>query len=172
MKARGFTLTELLVVLSILMVIGGIAWPVTTSMVARGKQAACLTKLRALGVAVESYVQEHNQRLPDLDAGRNSKASDQAVIETVLLPYLQDAKDAFRCPADTSEFAKSGSSYGWNSTQSGRHVSRLAFFGIEARPELTPLIFDKEEWHPDGVNFLYANSSASGETRFVTSGKR
>jgi prepilin-type processing-associated H-X9-DG protein len=85
----------------------------------------------------------------------------------VLAPYLENP-DAFRCPQDKKEFEKSGSSYLWNNTQNGRHVTKLSFFGIEDRPEKIPLISDKEAWHPDGTNFLYADLSSSSQIRFTT----
>jgi len=171
MKNRGFTLTELLVTIAIIAVVAGIGWPVSQAMIGRARQAACLGKLRAIGTGLELYVQEHNQRYPDIEAMRKTRAGGEAVLEVVLAPYLGES-DAFHCPADKTQFAKSGSSYGWNSTQSGQLVTRLAFFGIKDRPQLIPLVYDKEEWHPGGVNFLYADASASRETRFVTGGKR
>jgi prepilin-type processing-associated H-X9-DG protein len=87
-------------------------------------------------------------------------------LETVLLPYLA-TPDAFKCPADHEQFEKTGCSYAWNSTQSGLHVSKLAFFGIKDRPDRIPLITDKESWHPSGVNFLYADATSSNKPRFI-----
>ena len=168
MKTRGFTLTEMLVALLIVAVLAGIAWPVGRSMVARSKQAACLTKLRSIGIGLESYLADHNQILPPLEAGRASTREEFPVLETVLLPYMEGSKEAFHCPADHKVFARCGSSYLWNSTQSGRHVNQLAFFGEKARPERIPLVTDKEDWHPNGVNFLYADQSTSTEVRFST----
>lgn len=167
MKRRGFSLTELLVVIAVLATLLGIGIPVTRSVLAKSRQAACLTKLRSLGVTLESYLQDHNRVLPDLAAGRASKADDTPVLETALLEYVENA-DAFHCPQDSREFTKSGSSYLWNSTQSGLAVSKLAFFGITGRPDKIPLITDKEAWHPDGTNFLYADLSGSTKVRFAT----
>src|SRR5690606_9808279 len=116
MKARGFTLTEMLVALLIVAVLAGIAWPVGSSMVARSKQAACLTKLRSIGIGLEAYLTDHNQILPPLEAGRSSAREEVPVMETVLLPYMAGSRDAFHCPADHKVFARSGSSYLWNST--------------------------------------------------------
>ena len=74
---------------------------------------------------------------------------------------------AFHCPADKKEFQKSGSSYLWNSTQNGRHVSQLVFFGVKGRPDRIPLIYEKETWHPSGMNFLFADMSSSNKLRFA-----
>lgn len=169
MKTRGFTLTEMLVVLAILGVLLGVGIPVGRSAVAKSRGAACLGNLRSLGVALEGYLQEHQQFMPDIDSGRADKtgeAGEVPVLETVLMPYVESS-DAFHCPEDFEEFERSGSSYAWNTTQSGRHVTRLSFFGIKDRPDQIPLITDKEAWHPSGTNILYADRSASNRIRFA-----
>jgi prepilin-type N-terminal cleavage/methylation domain-containing protein/prepilin-type processing-associated H-X9-DG protein len=170
MRRNGFTLVEMLVVLVIIAVLAGIGIPLTKSVIGNSREAACLNNLRSLGVGLQSYLLDHNNVLPDLEAGRASKDQDSQVLETVLMPYIGSA-DAFKCPADHEVFAKSGSSYLWNSTQSGLHMSKLSFFGIKDRPEQIPLITDKESWHPHGVNFLYADSSISNQTRFAAGNK-
>ncbi|MEX1048416.1 MAG: prepilin-type N-terminal cleavage/methylation domain-containing protein [Akkermansiaceae bacterium] len=164
-KRRAFTLTEMLVVLAILGTLAGIAYPVTRSFVERSREAACLGNLRSLGIALQGYLQEHNNIMPVMQSGRASVRDDLPVLDTVLLPYL-GSPAAFQCPADKNEFEKTGASYSWNSYQSGRHVSKLYFFGI--REDRIPLISDKEAWHPSGTNFLHADLSSSNKTRFET----
>lgn len=166
MKRRGFTLTELLAALAVVAALAGIGAAVARPILAKSRQAACLNQLRSLGAALESYLQEHNQTLPHLAAGRSSKTDPSPVLETTLLPYLESA-EAFRCPQDKKEYETSGSSYLWNSTQNGLHVSQLDFFGIKDRPDRIPLVFDKESWHPGGTNFLYADQSSSNRARFA-----
>jgi prepilin-type N-terminal cleavage/methylation domain-containing protein len=164
---RGFTLTEVLVVLGIVAVLTAIAIPVGRSMIARSHRAACLGNLRQIGVGLESYLQDHNQRMPDIAAGRRSKADDTPVLETELASYLPDPEQ-FHCPADHEHFERSGCSYLWNSSQSGRHRLSLVFFGKEGDDRRIPLVFDKESVHPgeSGVNFLYADLSASSKVQF------
>lgn len=169
---KGFTLTELLIVIAIIAVLGGIAYPVSMSAIAKSREATCLSNLRSIGVGLQGYLQDNGNRLPELALGRDGKGSPEPVLETVLLPYVENAA-AFHCPADKEEFAKTGCSYNWNITQNGLPISKVAFFGIEDRPEAVPLVSDKESWHPSGTNFLYADSSSSNKARFVTgSGKK
>lgn len=165
-KRRGFTLTELLVVIAILAALGGIGLAIARPMLARSRQAACLNQLRSIGAALEAYIQDHQQMLPSVVAVRASRNEDVPALDVVLKPYLEN-DDAFRCPQDAVQHAKSGSSYAWNSTQNGLHVTKLAFF-MEDRPEKIPLVFDKEAWHPGGTNFLYADQSSSSQVRFST----
>lgn len=163
---RGFTLVELLVVVAIIATLVGIGYPLFRSITAKSQEAACMNNLRSLGVALQTYVQEHQDKMPELAQGRASKTDDAQVLETVLLPYLE-TPEAFRCPADKKEFLKSGSSYFWNSTQNGLSVSQLALFGVKDRPDKVPLIYDKEAWHPSKVNFLYGDMTPSNQFRTV-----
>ena len=99
--------------------------------------------------------------------GRATRNSPEPVLETVLLPYLE-SEEVFHCPADKEQFAKTGSSYNWNITQNGLHVSQIKFLGIDDRPDAVPLVSDKEAWHPNKTNFLYADFSSSNKIRFAT----
>lgn len=167
MKRSGFTLIEVLVVIAIIGVLATVGFMIGKSALAKSRQATCLGNLRSLGVALESYLQEHNRILPKLEAGRSSKTEDIPVLETVLLPYVQNA-ETFKCSQDSKQYKKSGSSYLWNSTQSGIPISQMSFFGIKDRPDKIPLILDKEAWHSGTTNFLYADQTSSNKVRFTT----
>lgn len=164
----GFTLIELLIVIAIVATLVGIGIPLTRSMMGKGREAACLGNLRTIGIGLQGYLQDNSQRLPTLAIGRETKQSQEPVLETVLLEYVNGSLDTFHCPEDHEEFTKSGSSYNWNFLQNGLLVSQVNFAGIEDRPEAIPLISDKESWHPGGTNFLYADSTSSNKVRFVT----
>jgi len=169
MKSRGFTLVELLVVILIIGVLAAISYPVIRASVAKSKQATCLSNLRNVGVGLESYLQDHNRVMPMLAAGRSSKTDDTKVLETELAPYLTNP-DVFHCPADAKEFTKSGSSYLWNTVESGLPENKLSFLGLTGDTQRIPLVADKEAWHPGpmSTNILYADLSASRDLRFVT----
>lgn len=164
MKRRGFTLVEVLIVLAVIAALAGIGIPLARSALAKSREASCLNKLRSLGVALESYLQDNSQMLPTLAESRTSKTEDVAALDTVLLPYLE-TPDAFNCPADSKEYDASGSSYWWNAFVNGQHTSKLFLFGL--RPDHIPLIADKQSWHPNGTNFLYPDLSSSNKPRFV-----
>ncbi len=168
-RARGFTLTELLVALLIIVALAGLSFPLVRSAVRSARRASCINNLRQIAVALETYTQEHGQRMPDLSAGREKKGEYMDVLEVELAPYLQNP-EVFHCPADDGEFEKTGSSYGWNPVVSGRRLGRLEFFGNK-EVESIPLVYDKENWHEGsgenlGTNILYADWSASNEINF------
>ncbi|MEK7949621.1 type II secretion system protein [Luteolibacter soli] len=166
-RCPGFTLTEVLIVLAIIVALAGIAVPVGRSVMARSRTATCLSNLRQIGTGLETYLQDHAQTMPEIAAGRKGKNEDTPVLETELASYLSNP-ESFHCPADGKCFAASGCSYIWNSSQSGRNRLKLAFFGKEGDDRRIPLVTDKEAWHPgeSGVNFLYADLSASSRVDF------
>ena len=170
---RGFTLTELLIVISIIGVLGGVAYPLANKVKKRAQGVACMSKLRNMGIGLEGYLSENNQVMPPLFLGRNSKNEDADVLEVLLLPYLGNDEFAFKCPSDHEHFEKSGSSYFWNENLSNIRSTRLTFLGADVDRSVIPLIFDKEAYHGDknGVNFLYADQSISNKINFKTSSR-
>lgn len=63
-RREGFTLVELLTVIGIIAVLAAILFPVFSSARAKARQATCLSNLQQIGVAIESYVQDHAGFLP------------------------------------------------------------------------------------------------------------
>ena len=124
----------------------------------------------ALTAASEAASTLQNLAVPPADAIRSTvsipPASSRSAT-TELASYLSDP-EVFHCPADHVEFERSGCSYIWNASQSGRHRLRLEFFGKTGDDHRIPLVIDKESWHPgeSGVNFLYADMSASSKVQF------
>lgn len=169
-RNRGFTLIEVLVVIAIIVALSALVIPIGRNVMAKSRQAACLGNLRQIAVGIESYLQDHNDTMPTLEAGRKFRSEDIPVMDNTLNEYLNN-EDVFHCPEDKTYFAQSGSSYLWNSTQSGRNKQQLLFFNVKGDPSRVPLVIDKEAWHPgdSGVNILYADYSASKEFKFLTS---
>jgi prepilin-type N-terminal cleavage/methylation domain-containing protein len=164
---RGFTMVELLVVVGILLVLAAIAVPMGMGAVRQAERVKCLGNLREIGVGLESYLADHNDFFPEIEMGRRSPEEEVLTLEMVLAEYLPQA-EVFHCPADDEHFAATGSSYLWNSTQSGRHKLRTSFFGTENQPESVPLVLDKEAVHggANGVNMLYADYHISNKVEF------
>lgn len=62
--ARGFTLIELIVVTSIIVLLVGILLPSLRRARERAKQVACLSNLRQIGHATSMYMTDHNEMVP------------------------------------------------------------------------------------------------------------
>ena len=61
---RGFTLVELLVVIAIIALLAALLLPTLAAAKASGQRAACVSNLRQVGIAVQSYAHDHDGRIP------------------------------------------------------------------------------------------------------------
>lgn len=169
LHASAFTLLELLVTIAVLAVLLAIAIPVYSKIAAGGKATACVGNLRQIGVALSTYLGEHNMTMPSLAAGRKRLEDDVPVIDNTLNRYVKD-KRVFRCPADSKHFAETtGTSYHWNVTLNGQALASLRFLRLTDEPSRIPILGDKEGFHPyidNRVNILYADGHATKDLKF------
>lgn len=61
---RGFTLIELLVVIAIIAILASILFPVFSSARAKGRQAACISNVKQLVLAMHMYAQDYDEMFP------------------------------------------------------------------------------------------------------------
>jgi prepilin-type N-terminal cleavage/methylation domain-containing protein/prepilin-type processing-associated H-X9-DG protein len=64
MSKRGFTLIELLVVIAIIAILAAILFPVFAKAREKARQASCLSNNKQLCLAVLSYAQDYDEKLP------------------------------------------------------------------------------------------------------------
>lgn len=170
MSSRGFTLLELLVTISIVLILAALAIPAYAAISARGHSTKCLSNLRQLGVALTSYLGDHDQQMPTLLAGRRSTDDEGPVLDEMLSPYTNNPS-VFHCPADASLWKSSGTSYYWNVALNGQRATSLNFLNLVDDMSRIPVLSDKEGWHryrDDKVNFLYADGHATKELQLFT----
>lgn len=168
MPHGGFTLVELLVVIAIGIILTGLGMGIGSRLIANARAIQCMGNLKALTVALQGYVNDHNQKFPTMAVSRETVDEEVDVLDTVLLPYL-DREDVVACPADKKLAKKSGTSYYWNSTLNGQFSSDLNMFKLIERPSGIPVFSDKEGWHKysaERVNVIYADGGTGRGIKF------
>jgi prepilin-type N-terminal cleavage/methylation domain-containing protein/prepilin-type processing-associated H-X9-DG protein len=165
-RHRAFTLIELLVVIAIIAVLAALLLPALGRAKESSRGAVCISNLRQIGLALQLYVQENNNRMPylrDRATGTNQPAADaMPSIDQALSNHLGNLL-VFKCPSDTKRlYEETGSSYGWNSLLNGQDADNLRVLTLDLGSSQTPVMFDKEGFHAargpnKAVNYLYAD---------------
>lgn len=70
---RGFTLVELLVVISIIAILLAMLMPALNKARDQAKTVICLSNTRQIGIALQLFAQENENRLPDIYDGRDQQ---------------------------------------------------------------------------------------------------
>lgn len=73
-RLRGFTLVELLVVISIVAVLAALAFGLSAKAINGAQKAVCISNFRGIGNGIVMYATENNSRLPGpLNTGQNAQ---------------------------------------------------------------------------------------------------
>src|SRR5947208_17031182 len=64
LRRRGFTLTEMLVVLGIIVVLVSILLPAVMAAKRQARRTACAARLRVIGQALQLFLSEHDDTIP------------------------------------------------------------------------------------------------------------
>jgi prepilin-type N-terminal cleavage/methylation domain-containing protein len=175
-RTSAFTLIELLVVIAIIALLAALIFPAFSRAKESGKGAACISNLRQIGIALQVYVQENNNRLPVMRDKSWTTTNDLPSPDQAISNQLGNIR-VLLCPSDKwpngqqkplpqlgeTYFEQTGCSYSWNSLLNGEDADRLTALGLRFDPHQIPLMFDKETFHAargvkKGVNYLYADS--------------
>jgi len=91
-----FTLVELLVVISIIGLLAGLAVPAINSGLKSAKAGACLSNLHQIGVATLAYAADNSFKLPDAGSGTSDMWA--AKIATFMGGDTKKKNNVFVCP--------------------------------------------------------------------------
>lgn len=96
---RGFSLIELIVVLSILLVLSALSLPAFHAVQSAANQTACASNMRQIGLALLQYANDHDGILPQSTHSTGAFRKTNAWIFT-LDDYLNQIDEVRICPAD------------------------------------------------------------------------
>jgi prepilin-type N-terminal cleavage/methylation domain-containing protein/prepilin-type processing-associated H-X9-DG protein len=128
-RTSAFTLIELLVTISIVAMLATLLVPAVGKLEDRARTAQCANHLQVIGVAVQEYANDNDDKFPTIEAMPSNpvySSSDNAgTLISTLGPYGV-TKATVQCPLDLRRhnyFAQEGSSYMWSPVVDNELVS-------------------------------------------------
>jgi prepilin-type N-terminal cleavage/methylation domain-containing protein/prepilin-type processing-associated H-X9-DG protein len=167
---RGFSLIELLVVVAIIGILTSLLLPAIQTGIQKAKAAKCVSNLRQIGVAVQSYVADpdNGQQFPPIyNIGTTNSAISSTAASNSPLQPLQCLSNygvtmaLLTCPADRSPNTNYGS-YLWSpilqgeTPQNVQIYTRGGVFSISKLSQLTVCV-DNGLPHLGRLNVLRAD---------------
>jgi len=166
---RGFTLVELLVVISIIAMLMGILFPVITKVRILSRKVVCKANLHACAVGFRMYLDEYEDVMPYAALLPSAKLNDLPRIVDVLEGYIGTA-GSLKCPGDPKGkyFLSEGSSYEYHSMLGGQKVANT-FLAEKFGVSQIHVLRDYESFHgkkgrAGSVMYLYADAHIGDRT--------
>ena len=125
-SSRGFTLVELLLVVTILAVLAGLILPVVAGLRTKAKAAQCRASMKQFGAALMMYAEDSVDYIPPNRTGivpigqtwvsgwvtpRSPDATNRMFLRKSLLWDYVKEEDLWHCPGDPSKVQLGGSEY-------------------------------------------------------------
>jgi prepilin-type N-terminal cleavage/methylation domain-containing protein len=173
----GFTLLELLIVITIIGVLASMLFPAAQGMIDRSRTVSCASNLRQLWTAVTAAANDNDNVYPAIKMKPDDEVPDEPdakELKDTLRPYGITEK-MLQCPADMAGpkwFDKWNTSYLWNPYCEEEKKDAIIVYGRGrarvAKPSRVRLLDDCEPVHPPAKigagktkNSIYADGHIS-----------
>lgn len=186
-RQRGFTLIELLVVVAIIGMLAALATPEFGRVIDRSHSTACMSNLRGIGVALNSYLADNDGRFPHINnpppynvyestepETTGEEDDDGSPVEDDVQPMLLIeafgpygiSSETLKCPVDAKNaagyFATCGSSYEWRPLIDGDVSTAPKVLSRRGqlrtrRASRVRVLYDFSPLHFGRANFLYGD---------------
>jgi prepilin-type N-terminal cleavage/methylation domain-containing protein/prepilin-type processing-associated H-X9-DG protein len=164
-KLHAFTLIELLVVISIIAILAGLALPVFSRAMEKGRATSCQNNLSSIGKGIRMY-------LNDQDDSMFSKSSSDSWMVTLQKKYVPDW-NVFRSPFDKrpTDPAKQPVSYGLNRNLLDDDIDVRFVAKWEHSPSSVILAAPNVDTKQKSVRFVAVDSTSDSTTASITQPK-
>jgi prepilin-type N-terminal cleavage/methylation domain-containing protein/prepilin-type processing-associated H-X9-DG protein len=151
-----FTLLELLTVITIIGILASMLFPITSSVIDRGRTVACASNLRQLWVAVQASANDNDNTFPEIKITPDDSTAGEGAkeLKETLQPYGIGDK-VLQCPGDLAgpnHFATMNTSYMWQTIVEDEFTTSVKIYGrrriIAAQPSRVPVLQDWAPVHP------------------------
>jgi len=167
-REPGFTLLELLMVVSIIGCLTALLLPALETVRSKADSAACMANLRQIGISEILYAGEHNQNTPTIEPWPSQPVYASGVGAQSILAALQPygvTVEILKCRSDfvgPNYYAKEGSSYEWCPMANGQNIQApkltMGGFGTADVPLSRLLMaFDYSNIHSQASNVLFGD---------------
>jgi prepilin-type N-terminal cleavage/methylation domain-containing protein/prepilin-type processing-associated H-X9-DG protein len=149
-RRAGYTLIEILVVISIIALLVGLLLPAVQNSRMTARRAQCLSQMLQLGLALNFYMDLNREYLP-YAAEMPTVTPELPSLDKAIGPFIENNEGVFWCPLDQTYFPKERISYDY---QFSRLAGRTRVQLTQNRPSSRVLIlFDYDPVHgPKGKN--------------------
>ena len=165
----GFSLIELLLVIVIIAMLAAMISPATAAIRKRADTTACANNLRQIGVAVQLYVNDNENRYPKIETDplKDAVYEDQEGVGGMLetLGKYGLTEDTLKCPADMQREQPAhgtyGLSYEWRPMVDGESRTAPSMVGrggaMTVNPSRLRQVTDFFPVHSGRRNLLFAD---------------
>ncbi len=127
-NSRSFTLIEMIVVMTIILLLALLLWPATVRVIKKAERVQCASNLKQISYALMMYLQDYG-RYPD--AARYVPQQEEGSIIDSLAGYI-DSTEVFICPSIEEPFKEAGLSYIYN-TEAKATITTDQWLLVDAR---------------------------------------